>query len=108
MAQLYSTATEYVANALTFTRGSVNDIVSVGVYHTQDPADVPAEADFAAAMLISDPTDPLAEGSNIDVLTLIGPGTGGTVLAVGDWQRWVMVKTANETIIRKVDVVTIS
>lgn len=107
--QLYSTGTEYLANALTFTRGTVADVTSVGVYHTLNPSEVPAEVDFTAATLITNPADPLAEGDKIDVVTLIGPGTGAfETLTVGDWQRWVMVKTANETIIRKVDVVTIS
>lgn len=107
MAELYSTATEYLANALTFTRGSVADVVSVGVYHTLDPLEVPAVADFIEVPLVQSP-DPLAEGSNIDVISLIGPGVGADLaLTAGDWQRWVLVTTATETIIRKVDVVTV-
>jgi hypothetical protein len=107
MPELYSTATEYLANALTFTRGSVADITMVGVYHTLDPLEVPDEADFIEVQLVASP-NPLAEGANIDILSLVGPGVGADVtLAVGDWQRWVLVKTNTETIIRKIDVVTI-
>ena len=108
MAELYSTATEYLANALTFTRGSLADVTSVGVYHTLDPLFVPADTDFTAVTVVS-PSDPLGDGVNIDVVSLVGPAVGADLaLGVGDWQRWVMVKTATETIIRKVDVVTVS
>ena len=105
MVDLYSTSTEYLANALTIVRGTAADIESVGVYHTEDPDEVPADTDFTPVTLVSSPTDPLADGNNIDVLSLMG--TGALALAAGTYQRWVMVKTATETIIRKVDVVEV-
>lgn len=108
VAELFSTATEYLSNSLTFTRGSVNDVVNVGVYHTQDPLEVPSEANFIPADLIL-PGDPLSQGNQIDVVTLIGPGPGShDVLTPGDWQRWVMVKTPTETIIRRKDTVVVT
>lgn len=108
MADLYTTATEYLANALTFTRGTVDDIASVGVYHTVDVDEVPDELDFHACLLV-EPGDALAEGSNIDVLSLIGPGVGAhDTLTAGVYQRWVLIKTSTETIIRKVDTVTVT
>jgi hypothetical protein len=107
MVELYSTATEFLANAITLTRGTAADITAVGVYHTLTPTEVPEESDFTEVLLV-EPGDPLAEGTNLDVLSLVGPAvTADLVLAAGDWQRFVMVKTASETIIRKVDVVTI-
>lgn len=102
---LFTTGTEYVANELTLTRGSVTDIVSVGVYHTTNPATVPTVAQFTAATLVK-PGDALAEGTKIDVLSLIGP-RGGASLAAGDYQRWVLVSTATEDIIRRPDTITI-
>lgn len=108
MAQLYSTATEYLANSLTFTRGSVDDVVRVGVYHTLNPTEVPDESDFVTVELV-EPGEPLAQGSTIDVLSLIGPGPGAHLaLTPGNWQRWVLVKTSTEIIIRKVDVVEVT
>lgn len=111
MVDLYSTATEYLANQLTITRGSVDDILNVGVYHTTDPSYVPEEADFTPAMLI-EPGNPLAQGDIIDVLSLIGPaspaGAQHIELATGMYQRWVLVKTVSEVIIRKVDVVEVT
>lgn len=108
MAQLYSTATEYLANSLTFTRGTVEDILRVGVYHTLDPLEVPAELDFVTVDLV-EPGDPLAQGDTVDVLSLIGPGAGAHLaLTPGPWQRWVLVKTTTEVIIRKVDVVEVT
>lgn len=109
MPELYAGATEYVANALTFERGSVADVTNVYVYHSLDPNASPEEGDFTEVTLIDDPgTDPLASGDNIDVLSLIGPGLGAhLVLVAGDYQRFVAVRTANEFIIRKTDTLTI-
>lgn len=106
---LYRTATEYVANALTITRGTVADITSVGVFMTTDPTVVPTVAQFATVTLVK-PGDALAEGTTVDVLSLIGPRSTVTALASltpGDYQRWVKVTTATEDKIRKVDTVTI-
>lgn len=107
--ELYAGATEYIANALTFTRGTVADITNVYVFHSLDPNASPVVADFTEVVLVSDPTtDPLASGGNIDVLSLIGPGVGAhDTLAAGDYQRFVAVKTANEFIIRKTDTITV-
>lgn len=101
-----NTGTEYVANSLTFTRGSASDITSVGVYHTTDPAVVPTVAQFTTVLLVK-PGDTLAEGDNVDVLSLIGPRSGHVTLAAGTYQRWVLVKTATEDVIRRPDTITI-
>lgn len=104
---LYSTATEFVANELTILRGSVEDVTAVGVYHSLDPNDIPAVADFTLVTLV-DGTGPLAEDGKIDVLSLVGPRGGDLALATpGDYQRWVLVSTDTEDVIRKVDVLTI-
>jgi hypothetical protein len=104
---LFATETRYVANELTFLRGSVEDVVSVGVYHNVDPAVVPEVEDFIEVTLVI-PPDPLAEGSKIDVLSLIGPGAGADLLlAEGTYQRWVLVQTATESMIFKVDTGTV-
>lgn len=111
MVDLYSTATEYLANQITITRGTVSDIVEVGVYHTTNPTFVPAENDFTPAELVQ-PGDPLAQGDMIDVISLVGPaspvGASHIELVPGTYQRWVMVKTVVEVIIRKVDVVEVA
>ena len=111
MAEIYNTATEYRANAITITRGLVSDITGVGVYHTTNPNEVPTAAQFTPVTLVdgvNSPTDPLAENGVIDVLSLIGPKeSADLVLTPGDYQRFVLVQTANEDIIRKVDTVTV-
>lgn len=101
---LYRTSVEYLANALTIRRGTSADITQVGVYHTTDPTMIPAAAAFTTVTLVK-PGQALADGENTDVLSLMG--TGALALAAGDWQRWVLVKNATETIIRRVDVVTV-
>jgi hypothetical protein len=113
MVTQYSTATEYTANELTILRGSATDIVSVWVYHHIDPNTVPTPGDFTEVTLIT--TGPLQEGTKIDVLSLIGPGDVGLSVPAGDltltgpadYQRWVMVVTATEVIIRSVDVLEV-
>lgn len=108
--QLYSGATEYTANQITISRGTVADIVSVGVFHTSDPAEIPSVEDFTPVTLADGtavPPDPLAEAGKIDVLALIGPRDGDLVLAPGTYQRYVLVTTATEDIIRRVDTVEI-
>lgn len=110
MAQLFHTGTEYVANQITLLRGTVANILSVGVYHNINPNTIPAVSDFITVHLAdgtSLPPDPLGETGKIDVLSLIGPRGGDVNLAAGDYQRWVCVTTATEDIIRKVDVLTI-
>lgn len=105
-ASLYRTATEYVANEITITRGSVNSITKVGVFHTPDPTVVPAVIDFLAVQLVK-PGDALAEGGKIDVLSLIGPRGGVQSLLPGDYQRWILVTTVSEDKIRRVDVLEV-
>jgi hypothetical protein len=102
---IYRTATEYTANAITMTRGTPADIVSVGVYHDHDPQAVPDVADFTTVKLVL-PGDLLAEGSTVDILALIGPG-GDVELLPGDYQRWTLITTAVENIIDSVDTLTI-
>lgn len=106
---LYHTGTEFVANAITMHRGTVADITSVGVYHTMDPDEIPEVGDFVTVLLIDgvNGSDPLAEEGIIDVLSLIGPRDGDVTLAAGDWQRWVLLVTASEDIIRRPDVVEV-
>lgn len=104
-ASLYSTATEYVANAITMHRGSVADITSVGVYFSLDPITVPTVANFTTVQLVQ-PGDPLAQGTSTDVLTLVGP-RGDVTLAPGDYQVWVLITTLTEDIIRRVDVLEV-
>jgi hypothetical protein len=108
--ELFTSATEYVANELTILRGTVDDIVSVGVYHTTTPNDIPTVAEFTTVTLAdgtADPPDPLAEGGKIDVMSLIGPRSGDVTLTPGDYQRYVLVVTATEDIIRRVDTVEV-
>jgi hypothetical protein len=100
------TGTEYAANSITMNRGTTADIVEVGVYHTADPNEVPDPTDFTIVTLVT-PGDPLADGNNTDILSLIGPRDGDLTLATGDYQRWVYVKTATEDILRKIDTLTI-
>lgn len=107
MAELYSTATEFLANSITISRGSASDITSVGVFHSLNPNEKPEPGDFTTVTLV-EPGDPLAEGANTDVLSLIGSKVGADLaLTTGDWQRWVLIQTPSEEIIRKVDVVTV-
>lgn len=111
MAEIYRSATEYAGNAVTLSRGTVDDIVSVGVYHDTDPGVVPAVEDFTVVSLVdgtAEPPDALSELGVIDVLSLIGPRDGDLDLATpGDYQRWVLVTTAAEDIIRRPDTITV-
>lgn len=100
------TGTEYVANELTFSRGSVADVTSVGVFHTNDPSVIPLVNQFTTVMLVK-PGDAQAEGTKIDVLSLIGPRAGHVTLAAGTYQRWVLVKTATEDIMRRPDTIEV-
>jgi hypothetical protein len=107
---LYHTGTEYVANAITFTRGNVSDVVSVGVYHNTNPTTIPAVGDFTTCILVDGtvlPLPPLGETGFIDILSLIGPRGSGITLTPGDYQRWCLISTATEDIIRMVDTITI-
>lgn len=107
MAELFHTATEFVANELTFIRGDPSLVTSVGVYHTTDPNEVPMSASFTTVTLVTGGA--LAEAGKIDVLSLIGPKAGAdlNLSVTGDYQRFVLVSTSTEDIIRKVDVLEI-
>jgi len=115
-ATLYSTATEYIANTLTLTRGSVSDITSVGIYVNTNPNTIPTVAQFTAVQLVNGtitPLPPLAVAGQVDVLTKAGPGGSGVTagdlasLTTGSYQVWILVKTGSEAIIRKVDTLVI-
>jgi hypothetical protein len=115
---LYSTATEYIANQITLTRGSVSDIVSVGIYVNTNPNTIPTVAQFTTVTLVNGtgtpPLPPLAVAGQIDVLTRIGPGSSPippgdlASLTAGSYQVWILIKTASEAIIRKVDTLIIT
>lgn len=108
--QLYAGATEYVANELSILRGTTADIVTVGVFHSTDPNVSPTVADFTTVQLVdgvANPGNPLAEAGKIDVLSLIGPRAGDVALTAGDYQRFVLVSTAAEDVIRKVDTIEV-
>ncbi len=108
---LYNTATEYTSNAITLIRGTVADITAVGVYHNVNPATIPTVGNFVIVTLADGtklPPDALAVVGEIDVVALIGTKSGADLaLTAGSWQRWVLVQTAHEDIIRKVDTVTV-
>ena len=123
---IFSNATEYIANAITLTRGTVADIKGVGIYVNINPNSVPTIAQFT--MLPNGLVDgtaggtlpPLAVAGEIDVITSVGPGAAvsGAIPAVpagdlstltaGSYQVWILIRTASEAIIRKVDTLTIS
>lgn len=109
MVAIYHTGTEYTANEITLHRGTVADLLTVGVFHTTDPSEIPDVADFTEVTLVdgTSPGDPLAEDGKIDVLALIGPRSGDETLVAGDYQRWVLVTTLTEDIIRRPDVLEI-
>jgi hypothetical protein len=117
-AALYSTATEYIANAITLTRGHVSDIVKVGIYTNVNPNTVPAVAQFTTVTLVDGTATgtlpPLAIAGEIDVITKVGPGATGVpagdlaALTPGSYQVWILIKTASEAIIRKVDTLTLN
>jgi len=109
---LYHTGTEYTSNAITLLRGSVSDITSVGVYHNTNPNTIPLVSDFITVTLANgtlNPPDALAIPGEIDVVALIGPKIGADVnlSSPGNYQRWVIVKTATQDLIRATDTVTI-
>lgn len=116
-ASIYSTATEYIANAITLTRGTVADILSVGIYVNTAPNTVPTVANFTTVTLVNGtgtpPLPPLAVAGEIDVITKVGPGAAGvtagdlSTLTAGSYQVWILIKTASEAVIRKVDTLTI-
>jgi hypothetical protein len=120
-ASLYANATEYIANAITLTRGHVSDIVKVGIYASTNPNTVPTVAQFTTVTLVDGTAGgtlpPLAIAGEIDVLTKVGPGSAGppsvppgdlASLVPGSYQVWILIITASEAIIRKVDTLTLN
>lgn len=116
-ATIFSTATEFIFNAITLGRGKVSDIVSVGIYVNTNPNTIPTVGQFTAVTLVDGTATPLpdmAVKGEIDVQTKIGAGGGAipagdlSTLTTGDYQVWILVVTASENIIRKVDTLTIS
>ena len=115
-ASIFASATEYIANAISLTRGKVSDIVKVGIYVNTNPNTIPTVANFTTVTLVDGTAGtlpPLGVPGEIDVLTKVGPG-GGTVppgdltLAAGSYQIWILVVTSSEQIIRKVDTPTVT
>ena len=105
---LYNTATEYVASALSLLRGTAADITGVGFYATATSS-IPAVGDFTTTTLVDGTggvVPPLGVAGEIDVLSLIGGG-GDVTLTAGDYQVFILITTATENIIRKVDVLTV-
>jgi hypothetical protein len=119
-ASLYNTATEYIANALTLTRGHVSDIVQVGIYVNVNPNIIPTVSQFTTVTLVDGTAaspPPLAVAGEIDVLTKVGPGSTGppavpagdlAALTAGSYQVWILILTASEAIIRKIDTLVIN
>ncbi len=103
---LYSTGTEYVMNEITMLRGSNADIVSVGVFHSTSPNAVPTVSQFTTVTLVK-PGDALAEGTKTDIASLIGARAGAIPLAAGDYQRFCLITTASEDLVRFVDTVSV-
>ncbi len=104
--ELYSTGTEWLANEVTMLRGTIADVTSVGVFHTMSPNAVPTVAEFTTVTKVV-PGDALAEGDKNDVASRIGARAGAIPLAAGDYQRFVLLVTASEDIIRYVDTVSV-
>jgi hypothetical protein len=120
-ADLFDTATEHIAVEFDLTRGVFADIVSVGMYLTTDPAEVPLVSEFVPVVAVdgtgTPPLPPLAEAGKMDIVAKVGPG-GGAVTAghfnfssltapETDHQVWTLITTATEHIIRRPDVLTI-
>jgi hypothetical protein len=108
---LYHTGTEYTSNAITLLRGAKTDITTVGVYHNTDPTHIPLVSEFITVTLadgIKVPPDALAIPGELDVVARIGPKAGADVnLSAGTYQRWVLVQTATQDLIRAADTVVI-
>ncbi len=109
---LYHSATEYIAVPITLGRGAVSSISSVGMYLDVTLVVIPTVGQFTTVLLVDGtaPSPPaLAVVGEVDVLALVGPGAGSNfnALSVGTYQIWILVTTANETIIRKCDTLTL-
>jgi hypothetical protein len=128
-ATIMASATEYIANAITLTRGHVSDITGVGIYVNTNPLIEPTISQFTMVTLLDGTASvppPLAVPGEIDVLTKVGaavpagpaqgtppsapaiPAGDLAALTPGSYQVWILVRTAAEAIIRKVDTLTIT
>lgn len=105
---MFLNGTEWFANEITILRGTVADITAVGVYHNINPNVQPLVTDFIIVTL-EPGTGPLAEAGKIDIMSRIGHKSTPHWVppAAGDYQRWALIQTAQEDIIRKLDTVTI-
>ena len=104
MATLYAPGTEFLASEVTMERGTVEDIVSVGVYFTADPEEIPDVADFTIVSLVdgnAEPLDPRATPGRVDIIALVGPRGGDVVLTEGTYQLWTLITTATEDVVRR-------
>lgn len=105
MSDIWITATEFRRNSLTLVPPAViGDVTAVGIALRQDPDDVPDPSgtglgEFTAVTL--DPAGP-------DIVSLIGPRNGDIIpAAVGDYQVFILVRTAEEDIIRRPSTLTV-
>ena len=119
---LFANATEYIANAITLSRGKVTDIKSVGIYVNTNANIIPTVTQFTTVQLVDGtgipPLPPLAVAGEIDVVTKVGPGgtVAGTTVPAGDlatltpgsYQVWILIVTASEAIVRKIDTLTLT
>lgn len=106
MAEIYRNGTEYTGNQLTLARGNLADITAVGVLHSTDPNVVPAVEDFVDVIVV-DETSPLGLAGQLRIITKVGPKSGDEVLAPGVYQRFLLVQTSDEDIIRKADTIEV-
>jgi hypothetical protein len=122
MVDLFNSGTEYLACQITLLRGVIADITDVGVYLTTNPNDIPDPdptgatlGDFVEVLLVdgtgTPPLPALAEEDKIDIVFKVGPRGGDfgdpTPLTAGDYQVYVLIRTASEDIIRRPSTITI-
>jgi len=101
---IWITATEYRRNALTINSGTIADISAVGVALRDNPNDVPDPSGTG----LGEFTSVVLDEDGPDVVTLFGPRGGDIVpAAVGDYQVFVLIRTADEDIIRRPSVLTV-
>ena len=106
MSDIWITATEYRRNAITLASGTLGDITAVGIALRTNPNDVPDPNTAGGAGFIGEFTEVALDGN--DILTLIGPRGGDIVpVAPGDYQVFVLVRTADEDIIRDPSTLTV-
>jgi hypothetical protein len=104
MSDIWITATEYRRNALTIVDGVVGDITAVGIALRSSPNDVPDPTGTG----LGEFTEVALDVTGPDVVSLIGPRSGDiTAPAVGDYQVFILVRTADEDIIRRPSTLTV-